>query len=1089
MVQRRVDIDMPLNGQQVVYVRPHDVIDLKGIRIDELKVDIIGSDVVFTSVYSDAKIVMPGLGVYMFSPDDAPIVRVDGQVFQADTMLGKMGGITNVMSSDFVTFSEITEEQTTRGEEDSASSVATKDEVISAEIDVDATKEAMLYELAAIVQPVGQKESGNPKQEQIEEQEQIKKEEERDALMNSGTDAGLEARPPNSSSPTPPPTPIPEPVEIPQGNTGNTVFGFTASLVQLGATEEVQNILGQDTRVILGGGGSEAATNNTSNAVQIAPEIIDTTGETDAHVIYADNGEYFSAAEMTRVIRITPSLPSGFDLTNIKVTGLPVSFDIEGAASDAGGNYSIDDPVIDEDGNIDFIVSYPVPSTQTFTVDFEVTAEFDPTSGVEAPTDLILNETLSQEVNVKDVSVPNDLNYVNGDGDIVWVMANNPNQNTVFTGDGDATVFGGVARDVVASAAGDDVISTGAGDDFVASGAGDDTIIDGAGSDTYQGGDGIADKLDYSSSINPVVVNMSVVDADGYSALVNGGDTDLVRDFENILTGGSADTVTGSNADNIIETGGGDDTLSGQLGNDILNGGGGTDTADFTYSGSALTVNLGVNIGGGFYAATTSVQNVQLKDIEYIIATSHDDTLIGGAGDDHFEGLAGLNSFGWSAGNDIFDATAGAGVLYYADANGMDVAADLTQDISFDMAAFDAGTQRFDVSIAALGKTDSVSLNIDTVYGGSGDDNMLGDADAQVFYGGAGDDILGGRSGDDTLIGGDGLDQLFGGADDDTLYADADGVADLYNGEGGVDTLILDGVGGDVTLDLASELMSSVLFGNDVVRGIENVTGTGLDDVLRGDGSANTFIGNAGNDVLEGRGGDDQLFGGAGADTMDGGDGNDVLDGGNNDDFLYGGNGDDVLKGGLGANVLDGQVGTDTLDYTGAIAAVSVDLDNDQVLKASDSQLDDYANFENLIGSSFDDTFLLDAGNLLAIDTQFDSLSGGAEGANGDTVEMTGSITFEGMEMAAVFDNIENIDLLGASLDAGNTSFTITGDDVVGMVGSSSFLHIDAASSFNFDVVSGGLHTLDNPGGTVIDVNTTHYTFDSGAFTLEIQTA
>ena len=142
-------------------------------------------------------------------PSSEPTLSItfpnDNQVFQADTMLGKLGDITNVMSSDFVTFSEINEDQTTRGEEDSAKSVSTKDEVISAEEDVGATKEEMMYELAAIVQPVGQKESGNPKQELIEEQEQIKKEEEREALMNSGTDAGLEARPPNSSSPTPPP--------------------------------------------------------------------------------------------------------------------------------------------------------------------------------------------------------------------------------------------------------------------------------------------------------------------------------------------------------------------------------------------------------------------------------------------------------------------------------------------------------------------------------------------------------------------------------------------------------------------------------------------------------------------------------------------------------------------------------------------------------------------------------------------------------------------------------------------------------------------------------------------------------------------
>ena len=280
---------MPLEGQQLVYVRPHDVIDLKGIRIDELKVDIIGSDVVFTSIYSDAKVVMPGLGVYMFSPDDAPVLRVDGQVFQPDMMLSKVGDVANVTATDFITFSEIRDELTTRGEEDTENSVATKDEVISAEADVGSVKEELIYDLASIVQPVGQKQAGDPEQKQIEEQEQIQKEEEREALLNSGTDVGIEARPPNSSSPTPPPTPIPEPVDIPEGNTGNTVFGFTASLVQLGSKDVVEEIDGSDTRVVYGGGGSAAATNNASNSVQISPVIIDTTGETNSQVIYPDD--------------------------------------------------------------------------------------------------------------------------------------------------------------------------------------------------------------------------------------------------------------------------------------------------------------------------------------------------------------------------------------------------------------------------------------------------------------------------------------------------------------------------------------------------------------------------------------------------------------------------------------------------------------------------------------------------------------------------------------------------------------------------------------------------------------------------------
>jgi Ca2+-binding RTX toxin-like protein len=300
--------------------------------------------------------------------------------------------------------------------------------------------------------------------------------------------------------------------------------------------------------------------------------------------------------------------------------------------------------------------------------------------------------------------------------------------------------------------------------------------------------------------------------------------------------------------------------------------------------------------------------------------------------------------------------------------------------------------------------------------------------------------------------------------------------------------LVLAGAGGDVTLDLASELMSSVMFGNDVVRGIENVEGTALNDIIRGDVSDNEFLGNAGDDQLDGRAGNDHLIGGGGADTLDGGDDDDILDGGDNDDILMGGDGNDTLIGGLGANDFDGGLGVDTLDYTGALAAVSVDLDNDQILKASDSQLDDYADVENFLGSGFDDEFVLDAGNLAAIDGQFDSIDGGADAGGGDTVEVLGSITFDGLDMAGVFDNIENIDFLGSVLDAGNTEFTISGDDVTSMMGASNFLHIDANLGFSFDVTA-GTHVLDIPGGTVTGVGTTQFTFDAGAFTLEIQTA
>ncbi len=59
--------------------------------------------------------------------------------------------------------------------------------------------------------------------------------------------------------------------------------------------------------------------------------------------------------------------------------------------------------------------------------------------------------------------------------------------------------------------------------------------------------------------------------------------------------------------------------------------------------------------------------------------------------------------------------------------------------------------------------------------------------------------------------------------------------------------------------------------------GIENLQGSGFNDILGGDNNANTLGGLAGNDNMDGRGGNDTLGGEAGNDTLNGGAGNDVL--------------------------------------------------------------------------------------------------------------------------------------------------------------------------------------------------------------------
>lgn len=119
------------------------------------------------------------------------------------------------------------------------------------------------------------------------------------------------------------------------------------------------------------------------------------------------------------------------------------------------------------------------------------------------------------------------------------------------------------------------------------------------------------------------------------------------------------------------------------------------------------------------------------------------------------------------------------------------------------------------------------------VWGGKGNDRMLGDDGPQHFFGGPGHDTLSGAGGDDILVGSYGNDDLEGGDGADALDGDS---------------------------------------GNDTLSG-----GWGTD----------RLVGNDGNDQLDGGEGRDHLSAGDDRDTLKGGDGRDAMDGGAARDVLY----------------------------------------------------------------------------------------------------------------------------------------------------------------------------------------------------------
>jgi Ca2+-binding RTX toxin-like protein len=143
---------------------------------------------------------------------------------------------------------------------------------------------------------------------------------------------------------------------------------------------------------------------------------------------------------------------------------------------------------------------------------------------------------------------------------------------------------------------------------------------------------------------------------------------------------------------------------------------------------------------------------------------------------------------------------------------------------------------------SGFGQTNAV--NFENLTGSNLNDILTGDAGTNIIDGGAGDDVLVATTGGDTLIGG------------------ANGVAG--------DTADFS-LGNGVTVDLSIVGPQNVGggIGSVTLSGIENLTGSGVADILYGDASANVLNGAGGDDFLIGNGGGDTLDGGAGTDTAE----------------------------------------------------------------------------------------------------------------------------------------------------------------------------------------------------------------------------
>ena len=110
------------------------------------------------------------------------------------------------------------------------------------------------------------------------------------------------------------------------------------------------------------------------------------------------------------------------------------------------------------------------------------------------------------------------------------------------------------------------------------------------------------------------------------------------------------------------------------------------------------------------------------------------------------------------------------------------------------------------------------------------------------------------------------IENLTGSGLNDTL--EGDGANNVLNGGAGTDTVSYEHAGAAVAVSLATTAAQNTGgAGTDTLSLFENLMGSAFDDALTGSTAANVLMGLAGNDILNGGSGADTLIGGAGNDT------------------------------------------------------------------------------------------------------------------------------------------------------------------------------------------------------------------------------
>lgn len=641
------------------------------------------------------------------------------------------------------------------------------------------------------------------------------------------------------------------------------------------------------------------------------------------------------------------------------------------------------------------------------------------------------------------------------------------------------TLTGTIRNDVLDGADGDDVIFGGVGNDLIIGGAGIDQLTGGAGRDTFR-----FDPLSDAGLTPDIILDFEAGDTIqlGGGGLTN-EDVDLPITFIGSAAfsgvAGEVRTQDGSGIPSLAVPGVTQiqiDTDGDLIADHLIDLFGAGQTLRATGPGSPT---LELDVATGFISEFDDViAGTQSNDVydtlggsDTIRAMAGDDIVFAGDGDDFITDGLGDDTIDGGNGFDVFQRFYGEGPVH-VQIRDTSVTELLTGEV-------DSLT-----SIERIAVTQRLAAPTDDILDASA---VSAGVIAQLF-GGGGDDLLMGGAANDGIEGDRGTDILFGGLGADRFTFDY--LAEIQ------DDLIKDFETGD-TLELtliefvAEEVMLTFI-GTDAFSGVAGeyryFTDNGqtiveIDTIGDLAGDKRIIIDHAEVDLFDtvsglerlgvvvggiASSGDDDLTGTNSDDTLDALDGNDRLNGFAGDDDLRGGIGDDTLVGGLGADVMNGGSGADRL-FGG---------DGDDVF--TDTEFLPTSNNDLYDGGAGDDTLVQD---LAMTGVTFDLTAGrvfvGISLSPRDTLISIENLTVGG-DSTMIGSEVDN--RLVATNSFANTIEGRGGDDMIDAAGGDDTI----AGGEGRDIITGGQGADDIDGGAGFD--TASYRFSGSAVTVDLMT-